>query len=69
MLMAKAMLTAKLAVLYDVLYRTVDSGDWSSGGSSLNPPGFMCIPFGEIETVMNDIEKVRKALKEIEDGE
>ena len=67
MRMREAMLKAKRDALYDQLYRTVDAGDWSSGGSSMNKTGFMSLPYGEVESVMNQLEEVIGQLKEIED--
>lgn len=69
MQMREAMLKASRDALYEQLYRTVDAGDWSSGKSSINKPGFMSLPYGEVESVMNELEEVRSQLKEIEDGE
>ena len=67
--MREAMLKAKRDALYDQLYRTVDAGDWSSGKSSMNKPGFMSLLYGEVESVMKQLDEVRSQLKEIEDGE
>ena len=62
-----AMLYAQRDALYEQLYQVVDSGNWSVGKDCMNPAGFMCVPYGEVESVMRELEEVKRKIKGIED--
>jgi hypothetical protein len=64
-----AMLMAQRDALYELLYQVIDGGNWSIGGTSMNPAGFMCVPYGEAERVMEELAEVKRKIKGIEDGE